>query len=127
MVKCAINLRRFSVAKCVTLLWAFLLPDRAYIIGGITAAEKYISYTPATVIPSTAAASGDPIPSPRTRLSGEQASETPPLQILYGRGAIRFLGSVSYATARRRSTTSASPSVRLHRLLPRRRRHHHVH
>jgi hypothetical protein len=26
-------------------------------------------------------------------LTGEQASETPPLQILYGRGAIRFLGS----------------------------------
>lgn len=50
---------------------------------------------------------------PRTRLPGEQASETPPLHILYGRGAIRFLGSVSYATARLRSsasTTSAPPS-----------------
>ena len=49
---------------------------------------------------------------PRTRSTGEQASETSPLRFLYGRGAIRFLGS-DHATARLRpsaSSTSASPS-----------------
>ena len=54
-------------------------------------------------------------------MTGEQASETPPLEILYGRGAIRFLGSVSYATARR-----PIRPLPLHRLRPRRLRHHHV-
>ena len=49
---------------------------------------------------------------PRTRSTGEQASETSPLRFLYGRGAIRFLGS-DHATARLRpsaSSTSASSS-----------------
>ncbi len=49
---------------------------------------------------------------PRTRSTGEQASETSPLRFLYGRGAIRFLGS-DHATARLRpsaSSTSASLS-----------------
>ena len=44
----------------------------------------------------------DPIPS---------ASETPPLHFLYGRGAIRFLGSVSYATARQSSSSTSSTST----------------
>ena len=48
-----------------------------------------------------------PSRSARTWLTGEQASETPPLRIPYMRGAIRFLGS-GYATARLRSTTSSS-------------------
>ena len=48
------------------------------------------------------------------REKGQQASGTPPLVILYERGANRFLGS-DYATARFRSSTSstsASPSRR---------------
>src|SRR4051812_14476951 len=48
---------------------------------------------------------------PRTRPTGEQASETPLLQILYGRGAIRFLGTVSYATARHCSSTSSTSTT----------------
>ena len=74
----------------------------------------------ATIVPLLSLASLIPSRPPRTRSTGEQASETPPLRFLYGRGAIRFLGSVSYATARQSSsptsstssssTTSASPS-----------------
>ena len=63
----------------------------------------------AHVVPLLLLPPATPSRSPRTRLTGEQASETPPLRILYGRGAIRFLGS-DYATARFCSSTSASPS-----------------
>ena len=48
---------------------------------------------------------------PRTRLTGEQASETPALDILYGRGPIRFLGSIFYTTAHLRSSASTTSST----------------
>lgn len=41
---------------------------------------------------------------------GQQASRTSSHEILYGRGAIRIFDSISYATARRRLSTSSSPS-----------------
>ena len=67
----------------------------------------------ATIVPLLSLPSLIPSRPPRTRSTGEQASETPPLRFLYGRGAIRSLGSISYATPCLRSsasTTSASPS-----------------
>ena len=79
---------------------------RTYICGALPtlAAAKNRMLVPLLQLPPAT-----PSRSPRTRLTGEQASETPPLLILYGRGAIRFLGS-DYATARFCSSTSASPS-----------------
>jgi hypothetical protein len=51
-----------------------------------------------TVVPLLLLPPATPSCSPRTWLTGEQVSKTPPLRILYGRAAIRFLGS-DYATA----------------------------
>ena len=101
------------------LLEAITLPGRAYILEALAnprqhGTDRICLHAHRPCPPFHLLLLPPVIPSrpPRTRSPGEQASETPPLQILYGRGAIRFLGS-DYATARLRSSTSstsASPS-----------------
>ena len=88
---------------------------RTYICGALPtlAAAKQITSAPRaspTVVHLLLLPPVTPSRLPRTRSTGEQVSENPPLQILYGRGANRFLGS-DYATARLGSTASSTSTT----------------